>query len=101
MTTMKTVQKTESSAKTVGDLAWSKEEKMPPQVVSIVAKNGTGKTTLLKKLITSPARVAMVKQNQNQEPSLIDVIFEYCQDLDIVLTAAAKELGLSYRKTWT
>ena len=100
---------------------------MKPPVVSIVAKSGTGKTTLLEKLIselkrrgytvgvvkhdahrleidhegkdswrltqagadtmliTSPAKVAMVKQNRDGvEPSLVEAIATYCGDLDIV-----------------
>lgn len=121
---------------TPDDLARLKEERMTPPVVSIVAKSGTGKTTLLEKLIiemkrrgyrvgaikhdshsfsidhegkdswrlteagadtmliTSPAKVAMVKQNQEQEPALIDTISEYCQDLDIVLTEGFKRSSM-------
>ncbi|BCR03707.1 hypothetical protein DESUT3_07760 [Desulfuromonas versatilis] len=106
---------------------------MTPPVVSIVAKSGTGKTTLLEKLIaelkmrgyrvgavkhdahsfsidhegkdswrltqagadttliTSPAKVAMVKQNPvGQEPSLAETVNSYCGDLDIVLTEGFK-----------
>lgn len=119
------------------DLAWIKEEPMIPPVVSIVAKSGTGKTTLLEKLITemkrrgyrvgavkhdahsfsidhegkdswrltqagadtmlitSPAKVAMIKQNPaNQEPLLTDTIAEYCGDLDIVLTEGFKRSSM-------
>jgi len=107
---------------------------MKPPVVSIVAKSGTGKTTLLEKLIgelkrrgytvgavkhdahqfdidregkdswrltragadtmliTSPAKVAMVKQNRHaSEPSLAEAIAAYCGDLDIVLTEGFKK----------
>jgi molybdopterin-guanine dinucleotide biosynthesis protein MobB len=106
---------------------------MTPPVVSIVAKSGTGKTTLLEKLIaelkhrgyrvgavkhdahsfsidhegkdswrltragadtmliTSPAKLAMVKQNpENREPVLTETIAEYCRDMDIVLTEGFK-----------
>lgn len=102
---------------------------MPPPVVSIVAKSGTGKTTLMVKLIgelkrrgytvgaikhdahrfeidhegkdswrmtqagadtmlvTSPAKIALVKQNRDgMQPPLNAVIEAYCGDLDIVLT---------------
>lgn len=106
---------------------------MTPPVVSIVAKSGTGKTTLLEKLIaelksrgyrvgavkhdahsfsidhegkdswrltqagadttliTSPAKVAMVKMNrEGAEPALAETIARYCDDLDIVLTEGFK-----------
>jgi len=105
---------------------------MTPPVVSIVAKSGTGKTTLLEKLIselkyrgyrvgavkhdahsfsidhegkdswrltnagadtmlvTSPEKVAMVKQNPDTEPILTETIANYCGDLDIVLTEGFK-----------
>lgn len=121
---------------TPDDLARIKEENMTPPVVSIVAKSGTGKTTLLEKLIaemkrrgyrvgavkhdahsfsidhegkdswrlteagadttliTSPAKIAMVKQNQAQEPALTNTIAEYCQDLDIVLTEGFKRSSM-------
>jgi molybdopterin-guanine dinucleotide biosynthesis protein MobB len=110
---------------------------MTPPVVSIVAKSGTGKTTLLEKLITelksrgyrvgavkhdahsfsidhegkdswrlteagaeimlitSPAKVAMVKQNpQDQEPALSETLAAYCGDLDIVLTEGFKRSSM-------
>ncbi|MFO7766819.1 MAG: molybdopterin-guanine dinucleotide biosynthesis protein B [Pelovirga sp.] len=109
---------------------------MTPPVVSIVAKSGTGKTTLLEKLIatmkkrgyrvaaikhdahsfsidhegkdswrltqagadttliTSPAKVAMVKQNQHSEPVLSETIATYCQDVDIVLTEGFKRSSM-------
>ena len=110
---------------------------MTPPIVSIVAKSGTGKTTLLEKLIgelkrrgyavgavkhdahrfeidregkdswrltqagadtmliTSPAKVAMVKQNRDGvEPSLVEAIAAYCGDLDIVLTEGFKKSSL-------
>lgn len=110
---------------------------MTPPVVSIVAKSGTGKTTLLEKLIaelkgrgyrvgaikhdahsfsidhegkdswrltqagaetmliTSPAKVAMVKMNRaDQEPDLAETIARYCSDLDIVLTEGFKRSTL-------
>lgn len=121
---------------TPDDLAKLKEGAMNPPVVSIVAKSGTGKTTLLEKLIaemkqrgyrvgavkhdahsfsidhegkdswrlteagadtmliTSPAKVAMIKQNREQEPALADTISEYCQDLDIVLTEGFKRSSM-------
>ena len=121
---------------TPDDLARLKEGNMTPPVVSIVAKSGTGKTTLLEKLIaemkqrgyrvgavkhdahsfsidhegkdswrlteagadttliTSPAKIAMVKQNRIQEPSLTETIAEYCQDLDIVLTEGFKRSSM-------
>ena len=105
---------------------------MTPPVVSIVAKSGTGKTTLLEKLIaelkargyrvgavkhdahsfsidhegkdswrltqagaettliTSPAKIAMVKMNVGEEPALAETIARYCGDLDIVLTEGFK-----------
>ncbi len=110
---------------------------MKPPVVSVVAKSGTGKTTLLEKLIaglkqrgyrvgaikhdahsfsidhegkdswrltragadimliTSPEKVAMVKQNrQQEEPSLSETIAEYCGDLDILLTEGFKRSNM-------
>jgi molybdopterin-guanine dinucleotide biosynthesis protein MobB len=110
---------------------------MTPPVISIVAKSGTGKTTLLVKLIgelkrrgytvgaikhdahrfeidregkdswrltqagadtmliTSPARMAMVKQNRNEvQPSLAEAIAAYCGDLDIVLTEGFKKSSM-------
>ncbi|HMB15852.1 MAG TPA: molybdopterin-guanine dinucleotide biosynthesis protein B [Pelovirga sp.] len=105
-------------------------------VVSIVAKSGTGKTTLLEKLIaemkhrgyrvgaikhdahsfsidhegkdswrltqagadtmliTSPAKVAMVKQHQHSEPVISETIATYCQDVDIVLTEGFKRSSM-------
>ncbi len=106
---------------------------MTPPIVSIVAKSGTGKTTLLEKLIaelksrgyrigavkhdahsfsidhegkdtwrltragadttliTSPAKIAMVKRNPDDyEPSLAETVSRYCGDLDIVLTEGFK-----------
>ena len=110
---------------------------MKPPVVSIVAKSGTGKTTLMVKLIaelknqgyrvgaikhdahrfdidhegkdswrltaagaetmliTSPAQIAMVKQNrENVEPPLDETIAHYCSDMDIVLTEGFKRSPL-------
>ena len=109
---------------------------MIPPVVSIVAKSGTGKTTLLEKLIselklrgyrvgavkhdahsfsidhegkdswrltnagadtmliTSPEKVAMVKQNTDTEPALTETIANYCGDLDIVLTEGFKRSSM-------
>lgn len=110
---------------------------MTPPVVSIVAKSGTGKTTLLEKLIaelkrrgylvgavkhdahsfsidhegkdswrltaagadtmliTSPAKVAMVKQNPpGEEPALTDTIANFCSNLDIVLTEGFKRSSM-------
>lgn len=109
---------------------------MTPPVVSIVAKSGTGKTTLLEKLIaelksrgyrvgavkhdahsfsidhegkdswrltqagadtmliTSPAKVAMVKMNGGEEPSLPETVARYCGDLDIVLTEGFKRSSM-------
>lgn len=110
---------------------------MTPPVVSIVAKSGTGKTTLLEKLIaelkrrgykvgavkhdahsfsidhegkdswrltragadttliTSPEKIAMVKQNpRDQEPPLSENIANYCADLDIVLTEGFKRSSM-------
>ncbi len=110
---------------------------MTPPVVSIVAKSGTGKTTLLEKLIgelkrrgyrvgavkhdahkfdidregkdswrltqagadtmliTSPAKVALVKQNRDGiEPPLTEAIAAYCGDLDIVLTEGFKKSSM-------
>jgi molybdopterin-guanine dinucleotide biosynthesis protein MobB len=102
------------------------------QVVSVVAKSGTGKTTLLEKLIaglkargyrvgaikhdahsfdidhpgkdswrltqagadttviTSPAKVAMVRQNGGQEPTLAETVERWFGDVDIVLTEGFK-----------
>lgn len=110
---------------------------MKPPVVSLVAKSGTGKTTLLVKLIaelkgrgyrvgaikhdahhfdidhpgkdswrltaagaetmviTSPAKIALVKQNrENEEPPLAETIDLYCRDMDIVLTEGFKRSPL-------
>lgn len=110
---------------------------MKPAIVSVVAKSGTGKTTLLEKLIaelkrrgwrvgaikhdahsfdidregkdswrltqagadtmliTSPAKVAMVKQHvDGQEPPLAATIERYCGDLDIVLTEGFKKSSM-------
>jgi len=110
---------------------------MKPAVVSIVAKSGTGKTTLLEKLIaelklrgwrvgavkhdahsfsidhegkdswrltqagadttliTSPAKVAMVRMNgEAGEPPLAETIERYCDDLDIVLTEGFKRSAM-------
>jgi molybdopterin-guanine dinucleotide biosynthesis protein MobB len=107
---------------------------MSPPVVSIVAKSGTGKTTLLEKLIaemkqrgfrvaaikhdahsfnidhegkdswrlteagadtmlvTSPEKLAMVKQySKEHEPTLIETVESYCNDVDIVLTEGFKK----------
>jgi molybdopterin-guanine dinucleotide biosynthesis protein MobB len=107
---------------------------MTPPVVSIVAKSGTGKTTLLEKLIaelkrrgyrvgavkhdahsfsidhegkdswrltqagadtmliTSPAKIALVKQNPaGQEPTLAEAVSAYCGNVDIVLTEGFKK----------
>jgi molybdopterin-guanine dinucleotide biosynthesis protein MobB len=104
-----------------------------PPVISIVAKSGTGKTTLLEKLITelklrgyrvgamkhdthqfdidregkdswrltkagahtmvisSPAKIAMIKENTNMtEPSVSDIVNTYYSDVDIVLTEGFK-----------
>lgn len=106
---------------------------MSTPVISIVAKNGTGKTTLLEKLIaelkrrgyrvgamkhaahqfdidregkdswrltqagahtmviSSPAKIAMIKQNRNMtEPSVSDIVDTYYSDVDIVLTEGFK-----------
>ena len=106
---------------------------MKTPVVSIVAKSGTGKTTLLEKLIaemkrrgykvgaikhdahsfnidregkdswrltqagadtmliTSPDKLAMVKQYQaDQEPTLAETVTTYCDDVDLVLTEGFK-----------
>jgi len=114
-----------------------KEKIMTPPVVSIVAKSGTGKTTLLEKLIaelksrgyrvgaikhdahsfsidhegkdswrltragadtmliTSPAQIAMVKQNPpEQELGPAETIAAYCGDLDIVLTEGFKRSSM-------
>ncbi len=109
---------------------------MTPPVISIVAKSGTGKTTLLEKLIaemkrrgyrvgaikhdahsfsidhegkdswrltqagadtmliTSPAKIAMVKQNQGKEPDLDETVATYCRDVDIVLTEGFKRSSM-------
>ncbi len=109
---------------------------MKPPVVSIVAKSGTGKTTLLEKLIaelkkrgyrvgavkhdahsfsidhegkdswrltqagadimliTSPAKIAMVKLNDDREPVLDETVASYCQDVDIVLTEGFKRSSM-------
>ena len=110
---------------------------MSPPVVSIVAKSGTGKTTLLEKLIaemkrrgyrvgaikhdahsfeidregkdswrltragadtmliTSPEKLAMVKQHQaEEEPSLAASVATYCGDMDIVLTEGFKKSSM-------
>jgi molybdopterin-guanine dinucleotide biosynthesis protein B/molybdopterin-guanine dinucleotide biosynthesis protein len=119
---------------TPAQLAGLKEEFcMTPPIVSIVAKSGTGKTTLLEKLIaeltrrgyrvgavkhdahsfsidhegkdswrltqagaatmliTSPAKVAMVRQNpEGCEPTLAEAVSAYCGDLDIVLSEGFK-----------
>jgi molybdopterin-guanine dinucleotide biosynthesis protein MobB len=107
---------------------------MSKAVISIVAKSGTGKTTLLEKLIselkrrmyrvgvikhdahkfeidhegkdswrltqagadtmiiTSAAKLAMVKLNQgSEEPSLDDLLNKYFMDVDIVLTEGFKK----------
>ena len=107
---------------------------MKPPVISIVAKSGTGKTTLLEKLIaemkqrgyrvaaikhdahsfdidregkdswrltqagadtmliTSPEKVAMIKQNPvGHEPSLGETVATFCGDVDIVLTEGFKK----------
>ena len=110
---------------------------MNTPVVSIVAKSGTGKTTLLEKLIaemkrrgykvgavkhdahsfsidhegkdswrltqagadtmliTSPDKLAMVKQYQaDQEPTLVETVATYCKDVDIVLTEGFKRSAM-------
>jgi len=110
---------------------------MNPPVVSIVAKSGTGKTTLLEKLIaelktrgyrvgavkhdahsfsidhegkdswrltqagadtmliTSPAKVAMVKRHPDDaEPPVAETIARFCSDLDIVLTEGFKRSAM-------
>lgn len=109
---------------------------MTPPVVSIVAKSGTGKTTLVEKLIrelkvrgyrvaaikhdahsfdidhegkdswrltnagadtmliTSPEKIAMVKQNHGNEPELAETIATYCQDVDIILTEGFKRSSM-------
>ena len=110
---------------------------MTPPVVSIVAKSGTGKTTLLEKLITelksrgyrvgavkhdahsfsidhegkdswrltaagaditlitSPEKIAMVKQNRKGcEPPLSETIATYCVDVDILLTEGFKRSSM-------
>lgn len=106
---------------------------MEKQIVSIVSKSGTGKTTLLEKLIaelktrnyrvgalkhdahrfemdhegkdswrltqagadttliTSKAKIAMVKQNPDEvEPEVSDIARLYFNDVDIVLTEGFK-----------
>lgn len=113
------------------------ELQMKPAIVSVVARSGTGKTTLLEKLIaelkrrgwrvgaikhdahsfdidregkdswrltqagadtmliTSPAKMALVKQHRDgQEPPLAATIERYCGDLDIVLTEGFKKSSL-------
>lgn len=46
-------------------------------------------------LITSPAKVAMVKQNpHDEEPALAATIERYCADLDIVLTEGFKRSSM-------
>jgi molybdopterin-guanine dinucleotide biosynthesis protein MobB len=107
---------------------------MSTPVISVVAKSGTGKTTLLEKLITelkrrgyrvgvmkhdahqfdidregkdswrltqagadtmvisSPAKLAMVKQNEDmKESSMADVVGTYFADVDIVMTEGFKK----------
>jgi molybdopterin-guanine dinucleotide biosynthesis protein MobB len=107
---------------------------MAVPVVSVVAKSGTGKTTLLEKLIgilkrkgyrvgalkhdahrfdidregkdswrltragadtmviSSPAKVAMVKQNtKGNEPGPAEIVESYFEDVDIVLTEGLKK----------
>ena len=106
---------------------------MNPPIISIVSKKGTGKTTLLEKLIvelksrgyrvgvvkhdahsfnidhegkdswrltqagsdvtliTSPAKVVMVKRNsEEQEPTLAEAVNAYCHGMDLVLTEGFK-----------
>jgi molybdopterin-guanine dinucleotide biosynthesis protein MobB len=108
-----------------------------PPVVSVVAKSGTGKTTLLEKLIaglkargyrvgavkhdahsfdidregkdswrltqagaattiiTSPAKIAMVKMNPpGEEPALTQTIERYFADVDIILTEGFKKSAM-------
>lgn len=109
---------------------------MIPPVVSIVAKSGTGKTTLLEKLIpelksrgyrvgaikhdahhfeidhagkdswrltragadtmliSSAEKVAMVKKNPVDEPSVDELVSAYCTDVDIVLTEGFRRTRL-------
>ena len=110
---------------------------MTPPAVSFVAKSGTGKTTVLEKviaelksrghrlgvikhdahrfdidregkdswrmtragvdtmLITSPAKIAMVKMNPaGAEPSLEETIGHYFGDVDIVLTEGFKKSAM-------
>ena len=110
---------------------------MAVPVVSVVAKSGTGKTTLLEKLIrnlkergyrvgavkhdahrfdidregkdswrltqagadtmviTSPAKLAMVKQyTAEEEPGPVDIVDAYFGDVDIVLTEGFKKNSL-------
>jgi molybdopterin-guanine dinucleotide biosynthesis protein MobB len=46
-------------------------------------------------LITSPEKIAMVKQNpRDREPLLLDSITSYCGDLDIVLTEGFKRSNM-------
>lgn len=109
---------------------------MSTPVISIVAKSGTGKTTLLEKLIaelkrrgyrvgamkhdahqfdidregkdswrltqagadtmviSSPAKIAMIKQNTNMtEPSVSHIVKTYFSGVDIVLTEGFKKNG--------
>lgn len=110
---------------------------MSPPIVTLVARSGTGKTTLLEKLvaemkrrgyrvgavkhdvhdfeidhagkdswrltragadvmlISSPAKLAMVRQNSgSEEPPLNEIIDRYCPDVDIVLTEGFKRTPL-------
>lgn len=107
---------------------------MKPPVVSIIAKSGTGKTTLLEKLIaemkkrdytigvikhdahrfdidhqgkdswrltqagadtmliSSPEKLAIVKKHPPQcEPSLAEMVHNYFQNVDLVLTEGFKQ----------
>ena len=45
-------------------------------------------------LITSPEKIAMVKQNRGVEPSLTETIVDFCADLDIVLTEGFKRSSM-------
>ena len=46
-------------------------------------------------LITSPAKLAMVKQHADgQEPPLAETIARYCGDMDIVLTEGFKKSSM-------